>query len=86
MRPLAVLSALAIASGFAVNGLNAAAMDGTHCLSTAELVDDGEVLSAEEVEDAHQACVRALAATGSVLQKHQFQEADFTITGKYHQY
>jgi hypothetical protein len=51
------------------------------CLITAERVDAGETLSAAEREEAHQACLAALAATGSVVQKYQFQEADFAITG-----
>ncbi len=55
--------------------------DASLCLVTAERVDAGETLSGAEREEAHEACLRALAATGSVVQKYQFQEADFTITG-----
>ena len=55
--------------------------DASLCLITAERVDAGETLSEAEREEAHQACLAALAATGSVVQKYQFQEADFAITG-----
>jgi hypothetical protein len=51
------------------------------CLITAERVDVGETLSEAERQEAHEACLKALAATGSVVQKYQFQEADFAITG-----
>jgi len=51
------------------------------CLVTAERVDAGETLSEAERQEAHEACLAALAATGSVVQKYQFQEADFAITG-----
>jgi hypothetical protein len=51
------------------------------CLITAERVDAGETLSEAERQEAHEACLAALAATGSVVQKYQFQEADFAITG-----
>ena len=56
--------------------------DASLCLITAERVDAGETLSGAERQEAHEACLKALAATGSVVQKYQFQEADFTITGK----
>lgn len=56
--------------------------DATLCLFTAERIDAGETLSDAEREEAHEACRRALSATASVVQKYQFQEADFAITGK----
>jgi len=55
--------------------------DASLCLITAERVDAGETLSGAERKEAHEACLKALAATGSVVQKYQFQEADFAITG-----
>ncbi len=69
---------------FAILGLPAAAsvLDAANCLTAAEEIDAGETLSPEEKKEAHEACLRALAATGSVIQKYQFQEADFLITGK----
>lgn len=60
--------------------------DASLCLVTAERVDAGETLTGAERNEAHAACVRALSATASVVQKHQFQEADFTITGTHHKF
>ena len=44
-------------------------------------MDEGEILDEAEKQEAHEACQRALSATASVIQKYQFQEADFAITG-----
>lgn len=66
-------------SGTPVSG---SPVDAVTCLTTAEQIDDGETVSQRERDEAHQACLRALSATASVLQKYQFQEADFLITGK----
>lgn len=60
--------------------------DGDTCFAAAERVEAGETLSAAEREEAHQACRRAISATASVLQKYQFDEADFAITGKRYKY
>jgi hypothetical protein len=51
------------------------------CFSTAERVLNGEQVADEEKREAHEACVSALAATGSIVQKYQLQEADFAIMG-----
>jgi hypothetical protein len=59
----------------------ALAQDADICLVTAERVAAGEELADAEKQKAHEACLRALSATGSVLQKYQFQEADFEIMG-----
>ncbi len=64
----------------------ASAQDATLCLTTAERVDDGEKLSEAEKQTAHEACVRALSDTASVVQKYQLQEADFEIMGVHHKY
>ena len=64
----------------------APAQDASLCLITAERVDAGEALSEAEKNEAHEACLRALSATGSVVQKYQFQEADFAITGTRHEF
>ena len=74
----AALVALALAS---IPASLFAQDDASLCLVTAERVDAGETLSEAEREGAHEACLRALAATGSVVQKYQFQEADFAIIG-----
>ena len=86
MHAWILLWAGVIASTLVSHRAGASATDGTTCLISAERVDEGDVLSSEEVQEAHEACIRALAATGSVIQKYQFQEADFTITGKYHKF
>jgi hypothetical protein len=61
--------------------LPAAGQDADLCLTTAERADAGETLSDAEKKKAHEACLRALSDTASVVQKYQFQEADFAITG-----
>ncbi|MEZ5827076.1 MAG: hypothetical protein R3D01_01230 [Hyphomicrobiales bacterium] len=60
---------------------SAAAQDADICLVTAERISNGEDVSAEDKAKGHEACQRALSATASVLQKYQFQEADFEILG-----
>ena len=67
-----------VLAGFA---LPAAAQDADLCLTTAERVDAGEALGDAERKKAHEACLRALSDTASVVQKYQFLEADFAITG-----
>jgi hypothetical protein len=64
----------------------ALAQDADVCLVMAERVDAGEKLSEAQKTAAHEACLRALSATGSVVQKYQFQEADFAITGTRHEF
>lgn len=71
-----------LASGIFGHRAHASTLDAANCLTAAEQVDAGETLSAKEKKEAHEACLRALSATGSVIQKYQFQEADFLITGK----
>jgi hypothetical protein len=69
--------------GFCLAGTapTAYAQDADICLVTAERVAAGEELPADERTKAHEACLRALSDTASVLQKYQFQEADFEIMG-----
>jgi len=78
-----VVFGLCVAS---VTAPRASAQDADVCLVTAERVDAGEKLSEAEKNAAHEACLRALSATGSVVQKYQFQEADFAITGTRHEF
>ena len=59
----------------------AAAQNADICLVTAERISTGETLGDEEKTKAHEACLRALSDTASVIQKYQFQEADFEIMG-----
>jgi hypothetical protein len=71
--------------GFALGLLGllspASAQDADLCFMTAERVEAGEEITAAEKQDAHEACLRALSDTASVVQKYQFQEADFAIMG-----
>jgi hypothetical protein len=57
------------------------AQDADLCLVVAGRIDDGREVSDEEKRLAHEACMRALADTSSIMQKYQLQEADFDITG-----
>ena len=59
----------------------ALAQDAGLCLYTAEQVLSGEQVAEEEKRAAHEACLRALADTSSVVQKYHLQEADFEIMG-----
>ena len=82
---LAIVLLTHTAAGYPALAL-ASASDGNLCLSAAERVDDGEDLSPAEKQEAHDACRRAIAATSSVVQKYQFDEANFAITGQRHAY
>jgi len=62
------------------------AQDAALCLITAERAGSDEKLSNAEKQAAHEACVRALSDTASVVQKYQLQEADFEIMGVHHKY
>jgi hypothetical protein len=86
VRALAALVLVAIAAGFHPSPVVASALDGSTCLDAAETIEAGKALSQREKEDAHRACRRALEATGSIVQKQQFEEADFAITGQRHKY
>jgi hypothetical protein len=59
----------------------ASAVDAQLCFDAADKVTDGGKLEDAERQAAHEACQRALAATSSVVQKYQLQEADFDVTG-----
>ena len=52
------------------------------CYATADRVGDGEKVTPEAKTAGHEACQRALAATSSIMQKQQIQEADFDIVGR----
>ena len=86
VRAPAALVLVAIAAAFHPSSLAAPALDGSTCLNAAEMMEAGEALSQKEKEEAHRACRRALEATVSIVQKQQFEEADFAITGQRHQY
>jgi hypothetical protein len=77
---LLVLSTLAFA--MCVKAGPALAQDIETCFATADRVADGETVTPEDKSAGHEACQRALAATSSVVQKYQIQEADFDIVGR----
>jgi len=82
-----VLALGALAAGaFVPFEARATTADGYACLAAAQRADDGEVLTEAEKKDAHGACSEALGATASPMQKYQFEEAIFAITGKRHEY
>jgi hypothetical protein len=60
----------------------ALAQDIEICLSTADRVANGEKITTEDKDAGHEACQRALAATSSIMQKQEIQEADFDIVGR----
>ena len=51
------------------------------CFATADRMVNGEI-APEAKAAGHEACQRALAATSSIMQKQQIQEADFDIVGR----
>lgn len=65
----------------ALGAAPALAQDAGLCLFTADRILNGEKLEDREKQAAHEACLRALSDTASVVQKYQLQEADFEITG-----
>jgi hypothetical protein len=60
----------------------ALAQDMQLCFAAADRLKDGETLADTEKRTAHEACLRALSDTSSVVQKYQLQEADFDIVGR----
>ena len=55
--------------------------DARLCFDMSDRVRDGETLADDAKRTAHDACLRALAATSNVVQKYHLQEADFDIMG-----
>jgi hypothetical protein len=76
-RPAA--TALALAS-ILVGGA-ARAQDVDLCFAVADRVAEGEEVAEVDKRAGHEACQRSLAATASIVQKYQIQEADFDILG-----
>jgi hypothetical protein len=60
----------------------ARAQDIDLCFATADRVAGGETVSDAEKEAGHKACQAALAATASIVQKSQIQDADYDIVGR----
>jgi hypothetical protein len=70
-----------LASSLAALSAPALAQDMQTCFAAADLLKDGETLADAEKRAAHEACLRALSDTSSIVQKYQLQEADFDIMG-----
>ena len=74
--------------GFVILGLAVAlpavarAQDIDTCFAIADRVARGEEVTAADKEAGHKACQAALAASSSVTQKSQIQDADFDIVGR----
>ena len=79
-RSLTLLTIFGLSIAFSARP--ALAQDIEICFATADRVANGEQLAAEDKRAGHEACQRALAATSSVVQKYQIQEADFDIMGR----
>ena len=60
----------------------ARAQDIDTCFAVADRVARGEEVTAADKEAGHKACQAALAASSSVVQKSQIQDADFDIVGR----
>ena len=73
--------ALALAFLATCHAARAQEQDAILCFDTADRLRDGETVPDAEKRAAHEGCLRALAATGSIVQKYQLQEADFDIMG-----
>jgi hypothetical protein len=70
-----------LASSLAALSTPAHAQDMQTCFAAADRLKDGETLADVEKRTAHEACLRALSDTSSIVQKYQLQEADFDIMG-----
>jgi hypothetical protein len=75
------LAAIALALPLLVGASMANAQDIELCFDVADRVAEGQAVSEADKRAAHKACQRALAATASIVQKYQIQEADFDILG-----
>ena len=60
----------------------ARAQDTDPCFSVADRIARGEEVTATDKEAGHKACQAALAASSSVVQKSEIQDADFDIVGR----
>jgi hypothetical protein len=79
-RRLILLSSFGFLSAFGM--APAHAQDIEICFATADRVANGEKVTSEAKTAGHEACQRALAATSSIMQKQDIQEADSDIVGR----
>ena len=85
-RTFAAIALLASIGASQPEPVMASAADGEVCLGAAEKVDAGQTLTEDERDEARVACGRAISATASIMQKYQFEEAYFAITGERYRY
>jgi hypothetical protein len=76
-----VVSITILTSLLAALSAPALAQDMQICFAAADRLKDGETLADADKRTAHEACLRALSDTSSIMQKYQLQEADFDIMG-----
>jgi hypothetical protein len=76
-----VIPLLLTASFVALASQPARAQDAQICFNAQDRVTDGETLTEEERQKAHESCLRAFSDTASIVQKYHLQEADFDIMG-----
>jgi len=57
------------------------AQDVQICFDTADRVTGGDTVTDAEKQKGHEACLRTLSDTASIMQKYHQQEADFDIMG-----
>jgi hypothetical protein len=77
-----LVSIITLASLLAGLSAPALAQDMQLCFAAADRLKDGETLADADKRSAHEACLRALSDTSSIVQKYQIQEADFDIMGR----
>jgi hypothetical protein len=77
----ALVPLIAFAMALALGVTSAFAGDIDVCFVTADRIARGEQVSDADRKAGHEACQRALAATASLMQKQDIQEADFDILG-----
>ena len=83
MRARYLTLAAFVVALLALEARPAHAQDIEICFATADRVaGGGEQVSAADKEAGHKACQAALAATSSIVQKSQIQDADFDIVGR----
>jgi len=72
---------LLAATFLALAAAPAHAQDAQICFATADRVTEGDTVTDAEKQKGHEACLRALSDTASVVDKYHLQEADFDIMG-----
>jgi len=80
LRSLLYLAILGLTAALPAGAARAQDID--TCFAVADRVTNGEQVTDADRESGHKACQAALAATSSITQKSQIQDADFDILGR----